>query len=1005
MEKTKILIVEDEGIIAKDIQHTLKQLGYTVPAIANSGEAAIEKAAQTRPDLVLMDIVLKGAMDGIEAATQIRDRFDIPIIFVTAYADEKMLKRARVTEPFGYLLKPFDERELHTNIQMALYKHRMESRLKESEHKFRNVVEQSLDGIALCDEQGTIIEWNRAREEISDLKQEEAMGRPLWDIVFQMTPDKLQTPEKYRQMQEAMLDVIKTGQVPWPGQIHEQTTRRPDGTRRIVESSVYTIQTNKGFMLCSTIRDITERKEMEKALQKSYDELEERVQKRTAELATANESLQAEIIERTRAEESLQIQHDLGLVLSSTSNLAEAMDLVLEATFRIEGVDCGDVYLVNKLTGELDLAAHKGLPSQFVELAAHYGDDSAHTHMIMAGKSIFKPYAETAPTMNKVRQSEGLCALAVIPVKYKGQVIAALNLASHTHDELPESARHAIEAIAAQIGSVIARIEAGTAMRESRKNLQALFNTMDDFLFILDADRHILRANPAVSKRLGYSTEELYGNNVVKVHPPNRRKEAATIIAAMLAGKATEYKVPLMTKDGTLIPVETRVTLGKWSGQGILIGISRDITERVQAESELKRYRDHLEELVQERTNELEKANKQLLQEVTERKQAEEALREQRLLADTLREVTLALASHTNYKAVLDEILRQARRLVPYNTANIMLLKEDALRPAHWQGYEQFNTEEIMANLIIPLADFPLEAEIVRTQESLIIADVEQEPDWAVVDKMEWIKSHLSVPVCHRGRILGLIGLDSDARDTFSAEDAEHLKPLANAAAIALENTHLYEQALQDAETKALLLREVNHRVKNNLIGITGMLYITQRYARQNEEQRLCVPIIEDLVTRIEGLAVVHNMLSTSRWSPILLRDLADEIIDTVLQSLPPGQRIRTNINCPDPVYVSPTQANNLAMVINELTTNTVKYALPARQTAQITVHITTEDEVVLFEFRDDGSGFPIEVLNLERHNVGIYLIQRIVQHSLGGTVSFDNDHGAITIIHIPVQP
>ena len=134
MANAQIMVVEDEGVISKDIQNMLRNLGFSVPAIAFSGEEAIKKAAETHPDLVLMDIVLEGKMDGVEAAEQIRDRFDIPVVYLTAYADDNTLQRAKVTEPYGYILKPFEERELHTAIEIALYKHRMERKLRESEH-------------------------------------------------------------------------------------------------------------------------------------------------------------------------------------------------------------------------------------------------------------------------------------------------------------------------------------------------------------------------------------------------------------------------------------------------------------------------------------------------------------------------------------------------------------------------------------------------------------------------------------------------------------------------------------------------------------------------------------------------------------------------------------------------------------------------------------------------------------------------------------------------------
>ncbi len=128
--KIKIMIVEDEIIAAESEKRSLEELGYSVTSTVASGEKAIKKAEEDKPDLVLMDIELKGKMDGIEAAGIISSRFHIPSIFVTAYADDKILERAKITEPFGYIIKPFEKRELHSNIEMALYKNKAEEERK-----------------------------------------------------------------------------------------------------------------------------------------------------------------------------------------------------------------------------------------------------------------------------------------------------------------------------------------------------------------------------------------------------------------------------------------------------------------------------------------------------------------------------------------------------------------------------------------------------------------------------------------------------------------------------------------------------------------------------------------------------------------------------------------------------------------------------------------------------------------------------------------------------------
>lgn len=122
----RILVVEDEHIVAMGIKRMLKSLGYTVTGVASSGEDAISKAESTFPDVVLMDIMLKGDMDGVEAAREIRERFDVPVVYLTAYSDNKILERAKKTEPFGYIVKPFDEKDLHSSIEIALHRHRKE---------------------------------------------------------------------------------------------------------------------------------------------------------------------------------------------------------------------------------------------------------------------------------------------------------------------------------------------------------------------------------------------------------------------------------------------------------------------------------------------------------------------------------------------------------------------------------------------------------------------------------------------------------------------------------------------------------------------------------------------------------------------------------------------------------------------------------------------------------------------------------------------------------------
>lgn len=175
----RVLIVEDELIIAQDLSQTLRRIGHSVTDVVTSGEAALATVARQPPDLVLMDIRLSGAMDGIEAARQIYSRWGVPVVFLTAHADDQTLREALLAEPWAYLLKPFDERELEVAIAVAAYKHRLERRLQASERHLRTTLTSIGDGVIVTDPQSRITFVNPVAARLLGITPEEAIGWPL----------------------------------------------------------------------------------------------------------------------------------------------------------------------------------------------------------------------------------------------------------------------------------------------------------------------------------------------------------------------------------------------------------------------------------------------------------------------------------------------------------------------------------------------------------------------------------------------------------------------------------------------------------------------------------------------------------------------------------------------------------------------------------------------------------------------------------------------------------
>ncbi|WP_219904688.1 hybrid sensor histidine kinase/response regulator [Stenomitos frigidus] len=179
----KILVVEDEVIVARTIANQLMQLGYTVVDTASSGAAAIDKANRTQPDLVLMDVVLKGEMDGVTAASQICSQQDVPIVFLTAYADENTLQRAKNTLPLGYVVKPFSPGELRVAVELALFKHQVERDLRANRAYLATLLRSMHDAVMATDEQGLVTFMNPAAEALTGWRETEAFGKDAAEVL------------------------------------------------------------------------------------------------------------------------------------------------------------------------------------------------------------------------------------------------------------------------------------------------------------------------------------------------------------------------------------------------------------------------------------------------------------------------------------------------------------------------------------------------------------------------------------------------------------------------------------------------------------------------------------------------------------------------------------------------------------------------------------------------------------------------------------------------------
>ena len=253
---TRVLVVEDERIVARDLQEMLLEMGYDPYAVAASADEAIARAAERALDLALLDIRIRGSRDGITLAGLLREQFGVPVVFLTAHADDATLDRAKRTEPYGYLVKPVKAAELRSAIEIALFRHAMEKRLRESERWFATTLHSIADAVVTVDLAGNVRFMNAAAEALTGVSRADALGRPAREVVRVVAPPEAAAPL------ERALDARA------PISLREATLATAAGPERVIADSVAPV-VDRDEMLGAVMvfRDITEHKQLQRQLE------------------------------------------------------------------------------------------------------------------------------------------------------------------------------------------------------------------------------------------------------------------------------------------------------------------------------------------------------------------------------------------------------------------------------------------------------------------------------------------------------------------------------------------------------------------------------------------------------------------------------------------------------------------------------------------------------------------------------------------------------------------
>lgn len=565
MAKTRVMIVEDEDIVALDIKKILKNLGYDIAAVASTGKDAIKAAMESRPDLILMDIKLKGGMDGVETATRLRNIIDTPTIYITAYSDDDTLKRAKITEPFGYLLKPFESRELYTAIEMALYKHRMEKKLRDSEEWLSTTLKSIGDAVITTDTEGYIIFMNVVAEKLTGWKLSEAKGKDIKSVF------KIIDEETYEVIENPVKKVIEEGV--FPGRPNHTILISRNGKEIPIEDNASPIKDDEGNIIgvVMVFKDITDRKRAE-ALQSFIYRISERT-------GTAKD-----------------MQEFYAAVHKAIGGLLYAKNFYIALYDEEEGLIKFPYSSDEYDTLPASIRPGKGLTEYVLNTGQPLMVSIENIHDLVRREGI---------------ELRGLPALdwLGVPLKIGDNVIGVLAVQSYSkHIRFGEREKDVLMFASQHIASAMIRKQAQEALRKSEERLRRITDNMLDMISQIDTGGVLQYVSPSHKIVMGYEPAHMLGKPIYEyVHPDDAARVKAAIMACSGDPSSDKIEFRIRCTSGNYIWLEA-VSSPLHDKKGGAIGAifsSRDITDRKKAEEALLKAHAELEKRVEHRTAEL----------------------------------------------------------------------------------------------------------------------------------------------------------------------------------------------------------------------------------------------------------------------------------------------------------------------------------------------------------------------------------------------------------------
>ena len=981
MAELKILLVEDESIEAMDIKRTLESFDYEVPYIASSGEEAIQKALEIMPDLILIDIILKGEIDGIEAVSKIKE-LNMPVIFLTAHSEESTIERAKLTEPYGYLSKPYVPNELKIAIELAIYKNHMDKELKESEKRFYMLFRNSPLPYQSLDENGFLLDVNPAWLECLGYSKDEVIGKNFSEF---LSPN-------YGEHFKKNFPLFKSA-----GEIHDVQfqMKHKDGSHIFVsyEGKIGYDELGHFKQTHCIFQDITERISTQERIDKLY--------RLYTTLSQINQSI---------------------VRIKSRKELFKTICNVCVEYGKFQMAWIG---IIDDQTGNIIPVEYSGDEKGYLKKISLNIKESPSLHkpsLMSIEKGECNVIDDIEKDLNSEWRDEALKrnyqSLASIPFKLNGKILGILYIYSSKPYFFIEEEIDLVKEIGLDISFALDSIKTEeekkltkNALIKSEKNYRELVDNSLVAIYKTNLDGDILFANDSMAKMFHYErVDELKEENIKKLYK-NNEDRYQLINKLEKESRIRDYELEIVAKDNQTVNVLVSASLE----DDIISGMFMDISDRKQSEEKFRSIIHNSTDLIRIldkdglitfdspssprilgysegyfigknplefiHPDDLERVRKDLdevyknlnpgtptefrirkedgsyipvesvSQNMTHNPNIEGIIVTTHPIHQRKEMENALLESEEKYRTLFEEdpdytiLIGTDGILLDVNNATINMagLSRHELIGKNFSELKIIPPEDI--ELHLDKINRLLQDELVKPYESRLI-DKEGNIRWTLI--------HF-IAVKEKENISYILGIATDITVQKLAEN----------------------ELRSSLKEKNILLQEIHHRVKNNMQIISSLLNLQIKYVDEEE----AVNVLIESQNRVQSMAMIHEKLYESEnLTNINFIEYIQSLVSNLFHSYNvKNSRIKTILEI-DKVNLNMETAIPCGLIISETVSNCLKYAFPNDMSGEIFISLKSIDIGYELIIRDNGIGLPEKLEFSKLESLGLLLVNNLTE-------------------------